>query len=573
MIGRCLQIAIFIPLLATALNADDPRDPPPSDGPTTLNRDILYFYRDYPVFIRVRIEVDGASFADVWVEYLQSLFEEVDSNGDGRLTAAESAMKSKSGDGISADALRLVRDPDLWSADRSPFDQAISMDELTTFLIASQRGPLQAPETAPAPVSSDAVGEMLFQLLDIDANRGLTENELAQAMTSLHRRDLDDDGTISVAELSATSNPFRSRVAAAPTAGTRPFVTLIPGTASIDVVREIERRYATTSSVTPGSRGTRSRALQRSDLGIEPEAFARYDFDSDGHLDRDELRELIRNPPPTLELVVRLGAREADEHIVELIGSAHSEGEQRDKQGTRTPERNISVRRSTDGLTSIVINDVQIEIAEVVSGPDVAKQYLLRQFSGADRDRNGYLDEDESSRNNAFRLSFDQFDVDGDGKLFKKELTDVVDGRTRAARSRTRMTVRNRGRDLFEILDVDRNRSLGRRELAQAVKRVELWDTDDDGVISESEIPQLYQISFGPGQPQFRGVQIPGQTARMRGNDNATNPVAPRWFTKLDRNGDGELARREFPGSRVEFQKLDQNSDGIVDAAEAEFVK
>jgi Ca2+-binding EF-hand superfamily protein len=63
------------------------------------------------------------------------------------------------------------------------------------------------------------------------------------------------------------------------------------------------------------------------------------------------------------------------------------------------------------------------------------------------------------------------------------------------------MNVRNRGRDLFEILDVDRNRSLGRRELAQAVKRVELWDTDEDGVISESEVPQLYQISFGPGQP------------------------------------------------------------------------
>ena len=76
-----------------------------------------------------------------------------------------------------------------------------------------------------------------------------------------------------------------------------------------------------------------------------------------------------------------------------------------------------------------------------------------------------------------------------------------------------------------------------------------------------------------PGQPEFRGVQIPGQTARLR--DSATNPVALKlkWFTKLDRNGDGELARREFPGSRAEFQKLDQNSDGIVDAAEAEFVK
>jgi Ca2+-binding EF-hand superfamily protein len=42
---------------------------------------------------------------------------------------------------------------------------------------------------------------------------------------------------------------------------------------------------------------------------------------------------------------------------------------------------------------------------------------------------------------------------------------------------------------------------------------------------------------------------------------------------KMDRNDDGELARREFPGTLSEFRKLDQNSDGAIDTAEAEFVK
>ncbi len=375
-------------------------------------------------------------------------------------------------------------------------------------------------------------------------------------MASLHRRDLDDDGTFGVGELtSSQARTFFQRPEPASNASRRPFVSLIPGSVSPDVLREIERRYATNPSITSGSPDTLSRDLQRRDLGFEVDVFNQYDLDQDGALDRAELRELVRKPPPTLELLVRLGDRKGEESVVELVRSAR---------------KDVSIRRSTDGLASLVIGDVQIEISETGNGPGVAKQYLLRQFKAADRDRNGYIEEREAQRSSTFRASFDQFDEDGDGKVFEDELTAVVDSRTKSAQSRTRMDVRNRGRDLFEILDLDRNRRLGRRELAQAVKRIQLWDTDKDGTISESEIPQLFQVSFGPGQPQFQGVQIPGQTMRTS-DDGPMASAAPKWFTKLDRNGDGELARREFPGTRDEFRKLDQNSDGVVDAAEAEF--
>lgn len=324
-------------------------------------------------------------------------------------------------------------------------------------------------------------------------------------------------------------------------------------------MRELESRYATRSLLTSSTPNTLSRDLTRRKLDIEADVFNQYDLDGDGRLDRGELRKLVRHPTPTLELVVRLGTRNDGEPVVDLLGSPK--------------KQNISIRRSSGGLASLVVDDVQIEIADVAASPGIARQYLARQFGAADRDGNNYVDEQEAQNSNAFRASFTEFDEDGDGKLFEKELTAVVDDRTKAARSRTRMNVRNRGRDLFEILDLDRNRRLGRRELAQAVTRIELWDTNNDGAISQSEIPQLYQVSFGPGQPQFRGVQIPGQTTRST-DDSSTNPaVAPKWFTKLDRNGDGELARREFPGTRAEFEKLDENSDGVVDVEEAELVQ
>ncbi|MGZ0169353.1 MAG: hypothetical protein ACKVHE_07350 [Planctomycetales bacterium] len=569
MIGRSVFMATWLLVLASAaflstntLFAGEPSRDASTPATDVATRDIVYFHRDAPVFIRVHLEVDGDSFEDSWRVYVQSLFSEIDTDNDRRLTPAEVTGKTTSPGGkTSADVLRLVRDPDLWSADRSPFDRSLTMDELTAYFVRRERGPFQSTDKAPPSQTGSIIGESLFQLLDTDENRSLSTKELTDAMTSLHRRDLDDDGTFGVGELNiASSDRFIARPAQTTTVGVRPFVTLVPGSPPLPILTEIERRYAVAPPTeTSDRRSTLSRKLGQADLGFEVDVFNSYDLDTDGTLDRDELREMIRNPHPTVELAVRLGKRDDQEPQIEMIRT--------------TEERNISVRRSSDGLVSIVIGDVQIEIVESIGGPDVARQYLLRQFAAADVDQNEYLEENEAANNGAFRASFDQFDEDGDGKLFAEELRTVVDGRTRAARSRTRMDVRNRGRDLFQILDGDRNRSLGRRELARAVKRIELWDTDGDGEVTESEIPQLYQLSFGPGQPQFRGVRIPGQASQAADDGASTNSVAPLWFRKLDRNDDGELARREFPGTLVEFQKLDQNSDRVIDTAEAEFVK
>jgi hypothetical protein len=37
----------------------------------------------------------------------------------------------------------------------------------------------------------------------------------------------------------------------------------------------------------------------------------------------------------------------------------------------------------------------------------------------------------------------------------------------------------------------------------------------------------------------------------------------------MDRNHDGDLSPREFLGPRDEYQRLDTNGDGLIDAVEA----
>ena len=38
----------------------------------------------------------------------------------------------------------------------------------------------------------------------------------------------------------------------------------------------------------------------------------------------------------------------------------------------------------------------------------------------------------------------------------------------------------------------------------------------------------------------------------------------------MDRNGDGDVSRREFLGTDEEFRRLDRDGDGLISAEEAE---
>ena len=49
-----------------------------------------------------------------------------------------------------------------------------------------------------------------------------------------------------------------------------------------------------------------------------------------------------------------------------------------------------------------------------------------------------------------------------------------------------------------------------------------------------------------------------------------TDARGPAWFRKMDRNGDGDVSRAEFLGSKEDFDRIDTDHDGLISLEEAE---
>jgi hypothetical protein len=81
------------------------------------------------------------------------------------------------------------------------------------------------------------------------------------------------------------------------------------------------------------------------------------------------------------------------------------------------------------------------------------------------------------------------------------------------------------------------------------------------------DIPRQFRLTVSRGQavpvlgvPAGSSVSLPG---RPQGR-------GPLWFRKMDRNGDGDVSRREFLGSQADFERIDTDGDGLIDVQEAE---
>ena len=369
---------------------------------------------------------------------------------------------------------------------------------------------------------------------------------MTDALRTLRKLDLDDDETISAAELSPINDPFavqqQVRQATTNAPSTSPFLGRGSEEADDNQANRLITKYKT---------GNQGRSLSAKELGISAAAFARFDGDGDGQLGFDELKKFLSSPEPMLSLVVAVDSTEPLKAMSAAV-------ELKDK-----------LRTTADGAANINLGSTQLSVVRT-SSFDLGnvEVFLKPQFMAADADANGYLEKAETERAFLYGATFEELDADKNGKVFLDEIVTFFRIRFDAARSRTVVSISEQGRTLFDILDTDRDRRLSFRELKAAADKLSLWDKDGDGLLAESEIPLQYRLTVSRGNLPALAGNFAAADMNQSGQ-LAERTSGPLWFRKMDKNRDGEVSRREFLGESATFATFDKNGDGFLDLAEA----
>lgn len=527
------QFLIFSVLLLASVGTTRAEQKPKANLSTDGVVDLVYLDEKRPIFLRLHIESHRRPYRRQWTNSIKQGLATLDTNGDGVLTKDETPPKTMP---KSLGAMRLLAMPVAWDADVAPHDGKITLSEAAEFLAARVTGPLQ--------ISSDKESQLLvspgvirnegdlFSMIDRDGDGRLTAKEMRQAAFNLGKRDLDRDEALSATEANAEGNPFVS-FTRQPNGLQTPLAVLNSGNSHSGLMKHIRSKYR-----------------EKSRLNLPEWLAKKADADGNGKLDDEEFRHLLRSPTPQAAIAVRFGKPEetAEARII------------------RKPKTTQIKLQASQGLVSISVEDVLIEVSASGSSSGVRDQ-IVAQFRRSDADNNEYLDGKELNAP-LFRSNLTEFDADGNSKLYLDELMTVVDCRIAAARSRTRIDVRDLGQAMFTVLDVNRDLSVGQREFLEAARRLKLWDRNGDGGVTSSEVPHLYSLQVGPGQPTFSGLNP------VR-NNNTGQPMpqavvkGPVWFQRMDKNRDGDLSPQEFLASPERFQSIDRDGDGLIDADEA----
>jgi len=563
MIRALLAVAAAIACLPWLAVADDP---PPASGSETPApalsdvQDLVFLGDTRPVYIRLHIRVDGKPLRAVWEEFLTSLFQYLDTDGDGVLSQAELDRAPKP-----ATLIQMLRgnysNPNV-PKDRPPIELGITLvggkvtrDGLANYYRISGVEAFYAlirDETT----HEEGLTDVLFRELDANKDEKLSKDELVRAAVVLHKLDLNDDEMISDEELLPSSSDMMANGAMPQQEKTvvltdsSAFILLGPTDSPSRLAYPLISKYDKDDD----------QKLSRTEINLEKAVFDQLDADHDGFLDAKELASFLKFQPLDAEVMVRLGNVAEDQVPLDFNGNV-------------TPLATAALRKLDNGFLSMTFGDALVELgAETGTDPAYksARQIILAQYDAADEKlKRGFLDAKQADRDPALRELFQHADRNGDGKLTREELIAYVDLLGKAVGSSAVLLVTDHGRSLFSLMNPHHDGRLRQRELRSAWARVQPWDKNHDGFLEREELPHQFDIYVNQGQS---GGVIPAAATmtRARTKRRAAISKGPLWFQRMDRNGDGYVSLREFLGSKEEFQRIDSDGDGLISPEEAD---
>jgi Ca2+-binding EF-hand superfamily protein len=550
-------------LLVLALASAPGQETAPAATEGEAARHLVFLADRRPIFLRLRITSQGRPLDASWIESVRAIHATLDRNGDGTVTTKEADEKTFAALVRLAVAAGTDVPPARGDLDVDPKDGKVSVEELAEAL-RPILGPFRLQFRRQGVGRTDA----LFDQLDRDKDGQLSGSELGPIAGSLRPLDLDDDEMIAAHELEPFNSPaFTAMMDETSDRRARytelsPVVELAAGESSLRPARSLLKKYDKPSE---DGRGRPDGKLSSSEFAIDPAAFARADTNKDDALDANELRRFLEKAPVdlTLDLVV---SPEASGRSTIQVGD-----------GGRLPE-GAQVKQLADGDVEFAIGDVRLDIhiEPGTTAADEVRRVLTQRFKAADANKDGYIEGKERAAldgpQSPLAGLWEVIDRDGDGKVYLKDLLAFGDRQAEAARRRLIMTTDDQGRAIFRILDSDRDRRLGAREVMRTVDRVMSWDKDGDGRVSPDEIPYHFLVTIArSGLPGLTGEAAGNRAPRaMAATSSSAGPATgPDWFQKMDRNHDGDVSRREFLGPRDQFNRLDRDKDGLIDADEA----
>lgn len=379
------------------------------------------------------------------------------------------------------------------------------------------------------------------RLLDTNNDNALDSDEVAAAAERLKSRDADDNDLLYVAEINGAAPPQGVRQQIVSAAGlsrggqAQAAVLLGPASSPANVIRLLRLQY-----------GTDSGPIGKDAFYADESLFEKLDSDSDGVLEVGEVTAL-NDIEPHVRLQANIGKSKGQ--WLTVVEAA--EGLERSDE----TDRSASIQRGRVRVT--FSSPAETQQRRVQFGA-TAQAYLSR-FDG---DNNGYLEKDEVQA--GLVQQFELWDANNDGKVFKDEIEAALKLMQAPQRSQVRASVVKEGSPLFKAMDRSGDNRLSLREMKTAQERLKEFDQNSDGLITNDEIPVAMTVTFGAGTSGYR-YAVPGAVQQQ------TRPTvdAPDWFQRMDRNGDGDVTLKEFPGTKADFEKLDTNKDGFVEPAEA----